>query len=302
MSVTVVATAHADGDASDKLASDARALADSGNFAGAAAKFREAYAADPKPELMCNVGVAFYKAKDFPHAARYLDQCVATGATLDANFISTVRTVADAVDQKLRADNFTPIDLVVEPATAGTIVEYNAHADEPLLGSHRAWVPFGHYKLTIHAEGFADKVIEGTATSHDAIAARAKLDAAAVVRPPDLKPDKVYVDRPVVVHDRSYTAPILATTIAGTSGIVALSLYIYARKRANDAGNEILMNEYLRLVSSSHNWQHASWVVGGVAGVAAVASGYLWWHARHGTTVAIEPSANGGAVSLSGTF
>ena len=56
--------AVADPAEADRLAADAATLAKAGDFVGAAAKFRDAYKADPQPKLICNIGIAYQKAKD----------------------------------------------------------------------------------------------------------------------------------------------------------------------------------------------------------------------------------------------
>ena len=298
------ALAYADPASAEQLAAAARALADHGDFAGAAMQFRAAYSADPRPELMCNVGVAYYKAKDFPHASRYLDQCVASGAALDASFIATVRQVAAAVDSKLRADDFTPIDLVVEPATAATVVEHGDGADEPLVGSRRAWVPYGHYKLTIHAEGFVDQVVEGDAADHAAITARARLAPTPIA--PRRDPDPVVHPHPDPasrqVPERSHAGAIVMTTLAGATGIAALGCYAMARSRAGDAGTSTSRADYVRLVDSTRAWQHASWVGAGVGGLAAIAAGYLWYRSPAEPKLTVMATGDGATVTFSRTW
>ena len=79
MILALTHTASADRAAADKLASDAAALAGQGKLSEAAAAFRAAYAEDPRPQLICNAGVAYYKASDLPRAAYYLEQCRAIG-------------------------------------------------------------------------------------------------------------------------------------------------------------------------------------------------------------------------------
>ncbi|HEX5061818.1 MAG TPA: hypothetical protein VFV99_20765, partial [Kofleriaceae bacterium] len=145
--------AFADGGAADRAAAEAQTRAANSDFIGAAAKYREAFKAEPRPDLMCNVGVAYYKAKDLPRAQRYLDQCLSIGTSLDRAFIDNVKKVLAAVETKLAAGNFTPVDLLVQPPAATTNVEGGVPFDEPLLGSRRVWFPFGKYKLTVHAEG-----------------------------------------------------------------------------------------------------------------------------------------------------
>ena len=155
--------AFADGGAADRAVTEAQTRAANNDFVGAAAKYREAFKADPRPELMCNVGVAYYKAKDLPKAQRYLDHCLSIGTSLDRAFIDNVKKVLAAVEQTLGTGNFTPIDLLVQPSNSTTTIDGGGIFDEPILGSRRVWVPFGTYKLTVHAEGHVDQILDVTA-------------------------------------------------------------------------------------------------------------------------------------------
>jgi tetratricopeptide (TPR) repeat protein len=156
--------AVADRATADKLAADAEALAHAGNLADAAAKFREAYAADPRPELACNVGVAYYKLSELPRAERYLHQCVDTGKDLDPAFLAKVRSVLETVNTTLATQNVTPVDLVLLPANATATLDL--WPDEPIANNTRIWVAYGHYKMTIHAPDYVDREVEFDATSH----------------------------------------------------------------------------------------------------------------------------------------
>ena len=95
------ARASADPAVADKLAAEAATKADHSDFPNAATKYREAYAADPRPDFMCNVGIAYYKAKDLTRAERYLEQCEQIGKALDAKFLDSVAKVHKAVNLSL---------------------------------------------------------------------------------------------------------------------------------------------------------------------------------------------------------
>src|SRR5215470_17873339 len=94
--VIVIATliavdARADPRTADQAAAEADARARAKDYLGAAAKFREAYAADPRPDLICNVGVAYHKAQELPRAQLFLSRCLERGSALDSAFIDVVR-------------------------------------------------------------------------------------------------------------------------------------------------------------------------------------------------------------------
>jgi hypothetical protein len=140
--------AHAD------LVKDAETLAAGGDFVNAATRFREAYAAEPdRPELICNAGVAYFKANDLPRAHRYLTRCSEVGKALDADFMSNVEKVVASVEAALSAGPYTPVDITTTPATAVVAIAGAAPFDEP-LGQGRVWFPQGSYNLVVSAPGF----------------------------------------------------------------------------------------------------------------------------------------------------
>lgn len=297
--------------------------ADAGDFFGAAAKYREAFREQPRPDLMCNVGVAYYKAKDLPRAQRYLDQCLRIGASLDAGFITNVRKVLTAVEQKLASGSFTPIDLAIQPDTAATTLDGGVH-DEAIVGSRRVWVPFGSYTLVVHAQGFVDEkqpIVadsakprsisvrlvaassttvsprggEGSATRADGGSGQAgsELPGASSVRPaapPAPAPPR-----------RSLVAPIVASAASGAFGGLALGFYLSARGTGADAERASSPDSYDALSDDARSQQRVSWVIGGVAGVAAIVAGVLWYRAMS-TPAQVDVSATGSGASASLTL
>ncbi len=286
--------AHADSKTAETAAADGDALAEKGQFAAAAAKFREAYRAEPRPELMCNVGVAYYKAEDLPRAQRYLEQCVQVGMSVDPAFISTVKQVLASLDTSLRAGNFTPVDFLIEPTLATIAAVGNEPFDEPIVGGRRVWFPYGSFSVVIHAEGFADQTIPIAAAGHEAIGKTITLERAKPVVPPAPAPPP----RP------SYAVPIVSAVVGGVSGGAAVGFYFIALKRtdtANGLTNAATADSYNAARDSAHAWQYAAIGAGVIGVVAASYAIYSWLHVRH-AAVAIEPSPNGAALSITGSF
>ena len=148
----IPAVAHAD------LVNDAESLAAGGDFVSAAARFRQAYAAAPdRPELICNAGVAYYKASDLPRAHRYLKRCSEVGKALNADFMGNVEKVIAAVEAALAAGPYTPVEVTSEPTTATIAIAGATPFDEP-LGQGRAWFPRGRYSLVVSAPGSIQSV------------------------------------------------------------------------------------------------------------------------------------------------
>jgi hypothetical protein len=290
----------------DALAAEAEGLAQGGDFLGAAAKFRAAHAADPRPSFLCNVGVAFYKAKDLPRAQLYLGRCLTRAGSLEAVFVASVRTVFASVEDKLRADSYAPVDVTVKPDTAAFSVSTFSPEDE-IVGAGLLWLPLGTHTITARADGHRD----GTATvevkdkTHQNV--RVTLEPAPAGGDGDGDGDGNGTG-PVVATGprRSKTPAIIATAGTLVFGGGALYAFLTARSKAEDAGAPMLSDdEYDRRVDKARRWQKISWALGGVAVVGAVASGYLWYKATRSTTTSVEvaPTADGGAsVTFSGAF
>jgi hypothetical protein len=309
----VAAHALADSDAADRAAAEAKTRAANNDFVGAAAKYREAFKAEPRPDLMCNVGVAYYKAKDLPRAQRYLDHCLSIGTSLEPSFINTVKTVLVAVDSALAGGSFTPVDLLVQPATATTTVEGGVPFDEPILGSRRVWFPFGKYRLTIHAEGHVDRAIDIDAKDRSPVPVRVALDLAPPVEVgsatgsaviPETGSGSNVIDEPppVVMRKPSVVAPIVATSATVVLGGVAAIFYVKALGAAEDAGFTDDRMTYDQLVDTARSRQHMSWIFGGAAGVGAIVSGVLWYRYKTAPRVEVQASGSDAAVTLSGRW
>jgi hypothetical protein len=278
--------------AADRAAAEAQALADRGDLLGAATKFREAYRHDPRPELLCNVGVAYHKANDLPRAQLLLSQCLTRGTSLEPEFVTAVRAVLAAVEEQLRAGDFTPLDVIVAPDGA-TVVVGAFGADDAFVGSRLLYVPYGAHTVTVTMEGYLDRSEQVDATTRDQ-----RTVSVALERRPEQKIR--YGPRP------SKKPAVIATVATGAAVIVALGGYAWAFNRAGDAADAADRRDYPAYRESRGDarfWQRkVAWVAAGAAGVGAVVSGFLWVRASTGPRVEIEPTAGGAAVSLSGRF
>jgi hypothetical protein len=275
----------------EQLEAEAQELAASGDMLGAAAKFREAHALDPRPELLCNVGVAYHKAKDLPRAQLWLSQCLARGSSLDAEFVTGVRSVLAAAEDKLREGEFTPVDIVVDPAGATVVVDVFG-ADDAFVGSRLVYVPFGTRTITVTSEGYRERTETVEATARDQRAVRIVLERAPVVPGP-------VAERP------SKTPAIIATVATAVVGLGAGVAYLQARARASDAADAVVTLDeeaYDNAVRKARNWQKLSWIGAGAAGAGAIAAGWLWYRYSSAPTLEVAPTEGGIAVTLSGTF
>ncbi|HEY3807914.1 MAG TPA: hypothetical protein VGL61_35260 [Kofleriaceae bacterium] len=277
--------AHADRATADELAAQAAKLASSGDYAGAAVKFRAAFAADPRPELTCNIGVAYYKRADLPRADRYLNECVKTGGGLDAAFLARVHSALEVVESDLLARDVTPLDLDVEPQTA--TLELDAWPDEPIIGPHRVWVEYGHHVLTIEAPGFVTQTVDLDATSHAPVVRR-------VVLVPVQAETHPVAMLPVAPTRQDRGTPRLAEGLLVTGGVLAVAgvvLHVSAAEVRSDLETSSV-NRYDDNVSKFELLRALAITSYALAGVTAGIGGYLFYrHSRErgpivGATVA----------------
>ncbi|MBV8760655.1 MAG: hypothetical protein JO257_25405 [Deltaproteobacteria bacterium] len=293
--LAITRPAFADPATADKLAAQANALASQGNFVASAATFRDAYLQDPRPQLICNVGVAFYKANDLPRAAFYLDQCRAVGGQLDAAFLDNVDKVLAAVRQVLTAGDFTPVTLVIDPRMAAATIE-SSPFDEPIIGQHSVWLPFGTYRVHVHQDGYIDRDEPLHITDRTPITVHVQLEKV-VIKP--VEPVKA-VPSPPPPPPPAHASRVPA--IAATAGTVVLGiagglLYLHALDLNDQAGATHDYPTYKSLRASTLDYKHLSWVAGGLAGVGAVASGLLWYRSMH-----VEVAPDHAVAMISGTF
>jgi hypothetical protein len=306
------------GPAEDAVA-EAQRRAAANDFPGAAAKYREAFAASSRPDLLCNVGVAYYKARDLPRAQRYLQHCLEIGTSLDREFIDSVKKVLDAVNSMLASGDYTPVDVLVQPPTASFTA--NTYYDEPFVGSRRVWFPYGDYKLTVHAEGYVDKIVEMKAENRTPVPARFSLDKAPVVETPppgtgsgsgsetiaaEGSGSAVAEPRPIIVEPvrKSRMVPIIVTTASFVSVGAALACYSLAKSKALTAPDATSREQWQAIADGVHLRENLAWGFAGLAVVGAAVSGYLWYSATRTPSSHVEVAAtkDGAAVSLSGRW
>jgi hypothetical protein len=281
MVAAMCAPARADTGTAKALADEADRLASGGDYVAGALKYRAAFGEDPRPEYICNVGVAYYKALDFPAAHRYLEQCLAAGTQLDAAFIANVHEVVAAVEQKLVAGDFTPVDIAVVPASAATMLTSDTGQrpyDEPIVGSRRVWVPFGVYRVTVTGGGYIDHHQQMMVHDRAPLALRVKLER------PRTPPSKI---------------PPVATGVAAlVIGGLAAGMYLTASNDADTARQIPDVMTYSTLHDSYKKWQTRSYVALGAATACAAVSGYLWYRATRHPRARVEVEANAQAATI----
>jgi hypothetical protein len=298
--VLIVALCAMHGDAraqpakADALVREAETLAGAGDFLGAAAKYRDAYAADPRVDLMCNVGIAFHKAKDLPRAQLYLSHCLKRGTALEAQFVAAVRGVLATVEGALKQGDFTPVDIVVDPEA--TVV---AFGDASFVGSHLVWFPYGQHTLTFHAEGFIDQTIEITAAARATTPLAIKLE-----KKPDPAPIVIVKPAPKIKRSaRSMYPAIGASAFTLGATIFAIVAFQRAHDRADIAAFAVREEVYEADKAYVSKWNTRLAISGAFAVLGAGASGFLWYRAlTPATKVELTPTSSGATVTFRTRF
>jgi len=303
--------AAADPTTADRAAAEAAALARDGKFAAAAGKFREAWQADKlRPELFCNIGISFYKARDLVRAHLLLGQCLEQAA-LDPKFVDAARSALASVEGVLRSAGHTPVRIAVEPvASAVAITELDP--DGSFLGSRVVWLPFGRFHIAAHAEGYIDAAEEVTTASQEPKTVTITLHRAPGPPGPidhgqgsGPGPGPGPIDQPVPEAPASPPGRLPAYVATGVTAValgVAVVAYVEAHSHA-DLGATALDSDTLQADRDAvSTWNTTMGVAGAFAIAGAAASGYLWYRALHGVQVEVHPAPGGGGVSLSGRF
>jgi hypothetical protein len=292
----------------DEALAQAEALAKQGDFVGAAGKFKLAHAHDPRPELICNIGVAYYKAKQLPRAQLFLNRCLERGTALDAKFVASVRQVLESVEAALRSGEFTPIDIVVEPAGASVTVEAFG-GDESFIGSRVVWLAHGKHRLIARAEGYIDQSIDLEAQGRDMKQAKITLERAPIepgtggVTTPAGSGSATVIapePRPIEYARPSKLPAIAATSVSVASLALAIVSYQRAHDRAELAKYALNADAYATDKSSVGTW-NTMMVSGAVISVATAGlAGFLWSRALRSPSVELQ--ATGSSIAVSGRW
>jgi len=315
--VLATTASHADPRAADRAADEADALGKAKNYLGAAAKFREAYAEDPRPELICNVGVAYYKAQELPRAQLFLGRCLERGSALPGAFIDVVRATLAKLETALKAGSYTPVDVVVEPRFATVAIEAFA-ADETFDGGRTVWLASGKHRVTVRAEGYRAQTVELDAAGHAIVPLRVTL----VREPGAVAPDRPIEPAPPVTASPAtaplpppqaeparapgLVLPVIATAATAGLAVFAIIARGQASSHADRAGAALDDASYQPEADSARHWNTIFGVDLAVAGAAAVASGYLWYRVLRApagaVTPGVEASGRGAALTITGRF
>jgi hypothetical protein len=308
------APAVADPAAADRAEAEARARAEAKDFVGAARKYREAYAADPRPERICNVGVAYYKAQELPRAQLFLRACLDRGGSLDREFLERVRTALVAIEAALAAGSYTPVEIEVEPRAA-TLSIAAFEPDETFEGGRTIWLRSGSHRVTARAEGHVDQTAEIDAKDRTPVRVKLVLarrpaapgagagSTASAAAPP--RPGARVEAAPP--PDRPSIAPAIAAS-AVTIGLASFALHAARRARdhAERAPLAVHDDAYRAEADQVARWNAIFAVDAALAGAGALVSGYLWYRAARpaGRSIParVQVTPRRASIALGGRF
>lgn len=283
-------------------ADEADALAKAGDFVGAASAYKAAHALDPRAEYQCNVGVAYWKARDLPRAQLFLNVCLSRGSHLPATFLESVRLVLATVEDRLREGEFAPVDVVVRPDAAEVRVAGWA-ADDVFVGSRIVWLPFGEHALEVRAPGHVAATRTVTVAARDHVEVRIDLEPAPVAPPPAIVTPPATREIVVVTPPPSRTPALIGSGITVVALVADVLLYRRARDSAARAGALPPGPDYDNTADVAEARRNQLYAMYGVTAAAAGVSAWLWWRARpRGPQVSVGATGEGAAVSLSGRF
>jgi hypothetical protein len=246
---------------------------------------------EPKPEYICNVGVAFHKiGNELPRAQLYLSLCVDTGKNmLDKAFLDAASAVLTSVEEQLAREPFTPVRVNVVPPT--TIVTVDAFGGETFVGSRLIWLPRGKHKLALAAEGYTGKTIEVDAAGADRVTVGETLARTVVVEPPP-KPPKERRTRVA----RSKLPPLVSTALTGLAVGVAAFSFSKANSVAKEAQFALTQDVFARDRDRVDSWNSLTVGAVTIAILGAGLSGYLWYRALGAPKYRVEVGVGGGGA------
>jgi hypothetical protein len=294
-------------------AADARARA--GDFAAAALLFKQAHALDRRAEYACNVGIAYYKARDLPRAHLFLDACLLDGGALPRDFVASVWRVLATVETRLREGDFAPVELRVAPAHARLQIATFGD-DEPVVGSRRIWLPLGRHIVLATAADHATRQFTLEVSRRDAQQAAIVLDPLPVfaVAPspagtPAAAPG-VAIDLAPPPRDARSTvrrAAVGITIAAGVGAVISTGLLIAkAGDEPEYPGAGATPEELLRYLDERNQGSTAGTLAGisiVLTALTGVAAGICWSialsrPASSAPQVGFAPAAGGGQLWL----
>jgi hypothetical protein len=228
-----------------------------------------------------------------------------------------VRATLARLEAALKAGNYTPVDVAVDPRFATVAIDAFA-ADETFDGGRTVWLPFGAYHVTVRAEGYRAQTVEVAAKDHALVALRIALIREPAVAAPDRPVAPAApapgnpADPPVPVEPApaprgpSFVLPLAATV--ATVGLAAFAFYALsqASDHAERAAPALDPDIYAAEADSTKRWNTIFGVDLAVTGVAALASGYLWYRFARSpariVTPRVEASGQRAALVLGGQF
>lgn len=279
--------ARATPDEANKLAATANELAGRNLFKEAAAKFAEAYRADPsRNELFCNIGISYYKADVYARAHLLLKLCL-DRTKLEKQQLDAASALIATMEDSLRSGGHALVSIKLEPKTTAIAVT-DWGPEESFTNDRIIWLPIGTWHLSAKSDGFEPQTvevkIEGT-QAQDIQVTMKRIPA-----PPPNMP----------LLERRYPSKIPA--IIGT--VVTVGLIVTAGigfKKGHDVADASEFAIDREAVSDDRKeikkWNTVMVLTGVGALVTGTITGVLWSKALKGSHVELAPTQSGASVS-----
>lgn len=293
-------------DADDARAAATQAVeqAAAGNFDAAIELFRKARSLDDRPEYVCNIGTAYYRAGKYPEAHAYFSLCLGRKGTVSAGHIDVVQQAFTYIDQKLRQGDYAAVDVSVLPKGALVRPDYLPEGDE-LPGSRAFWFSFGKHSLAVSAPGHDPKTITFEAKDRQQ-RLEVKLTETQISEPVEPNdPSAPVTGRPQIAKPSDAAPSRRPAWIAlAAGGVLVVGGGVMHVVALNTKGELEGMTADERVTDPStldaFETQRAITIGLYAAGAVAVGVGaYLWWRAPRQSNVDVQvgsDSAGGSAV------
>lgn len=304
--------AAADPEEARERAAQADTAAAAGDNDRALALYKQALALHDAPRYRCNVGIAYYKVKDWPRAHLFLAMCLAHTAELEAAAVSQMGRAYAFAERQLAAGAYGQVAV---HTSVPAVVTVSAFADDESFPSPRTiWLPHGEHSIVARAGGYHEATADVTA---GASASRVDLELAEKPAPkaepdagPPREPPPDAVPRVPEPRPRQRTEPAapdrtrawIAFGVAGAalaSGGLFHGLALDAKRDAEAHGPGSDFNRADRRFKRHRIAALAGYAV---ALTAAAAGVYLWPRAAETPTVSLSLDASGASVAASWHF
>jgi hypothetical protein len=297
--LTVAVVPAAAGSFSDGTAqaNEAKKRAAARDYLGAAGLYREAYRRSPESEYLCNVGVAYYRANDFPRASLYLERCLAASGDLPESFVKRVLAALSTVRRELERGPYMQVRLLTKQDFVRVTVEgFDEH--DAIDAPATVWVLRGDRKVVARAPGYREATLMAR-QARGTVEVRIELEP--IVARRATPPVALWTPE----SDAKPRRRVLPWVTSGATVVVAAGAawsWGQARYHANAAKNELTREGFDAEIRAGKRWQKISWVGGGVAAIGVVGSAILFMRRPEQPSLGVIPERGGAMATFAVSY